>query len=312
MKLQNKRICVTGGAGFIGSHLCRKLLKMNNKVGIVDNFSTGSSDNLKGIEKQLEIVRADIRDQNAIEHILRKSDIVYHLAAISSPKKCQEDLNLALEVNVEGATNVLSCCLDSQRVIFPSSITVYGSPKYVPIDEQQPPEPGDLYSITKLTDEYLVKMYSRRYGFSFTILRLCNTYGPCQGADFLIPALIRQGLTESQIKIWDPNPVRDFVFVEDVISAFVKAIEAEPAKNEIFNIGSGQGFSAGRIADLISNFLGTTWLDVHKPQLVSPKLIAHTGKFRAFAEWKSKTCIENGLRTTVEYSKKLIRGGKRR
>lgn len=308
MKLKNKKICITGGAGFLGSHLCRKLVSANNRVIVLDNFSTGSMDNLEGLEREIEIIKADIRDLSAIRDALSRSDIVYHLAAIANLRTCSQDLDLAFEVNVGGTKNVLSCCSNVERVVFPSSITVYGSAKYVPIDEEHPIEPLDPYSVTKLIDEYLIKMYNIQHGIPFTITRNCNAFGPNQIRDFLIPTLITQGLVEKQIEIWDPRPVRDFIFVDDVISAFIRVVESEATRNQICNLGTGRGFSAGELADIISNLLGVTWVDAKKPQAVSPKLVSNATKIRALTEWKPETSMEAGLRMTVEYWKDFLLG----
>lgn len=306
MILTNKVVCITGGAGFLGSNLCRKLIEANNKVIIIDNFSLGSMDNLKDIEKDVEIITADIRFPDTIKDAIKRSDIIYHFAAISNLRTCREHIELAYDVNINGTANVLSLSSDAERVVFASSITVYGSANYLPINEECRLEPLDPYSFTKVAGEYIVKMYSLKYNIPFVITRNCNIFGPYQKIDFLIPTLISQGLTNKEIQIWDPRPVRDYLFVEDAVSAFIRMVESEAAKNEFFNLGSGHCFSSGELADIISNLLGVRWVDVKKPQPVSPKLVSENKKIYALTGWKPEYNVMIGLEDTIKYYKSII------
>ena len=306
MKLKNKIVCVTGGAGFLGSNLCRKLVEVNNKVIIIDNFSLGSMDNLKGIENDVEIITADIRFPETIKDAIKRSEIIYHFAAISNLNICRKQIELAYDINVNGTANVLSLCSDAERVFFSSSITIYGNTNNIPVDEESKLDPLDPYSFTKVAGEYIVKMYSSQYNIPFVITRNCNIFGPYQKIDFLIPTLITQGLKDKEIQIWDPRPVRDYLFVDDAVPAFIRMVESEAAKNEVFNLGSGSCFSSGELAEIISNLLGVRWVDIKKPQPVSPKLATETKKINALTGWKSEYNIMTGLENTIEYFKREV------
>lgn len=310
MKIEGKTICVTGAAGFLGCHLCRKLVSQGAKVIALDNFSVGQRQNLREIEKELEIVEADVRDIQSLKNPIKSSQIAVHLAGIAMPRTCQQNLGLAFDVNVKGTANILSLCSDVERVIFLSSIMVYGEPRYLPIDDRHPLDGRDSYSITKIMSEYLLKAYHYVQGIPFTIIRNSNTFGPGQSADYLIPTFIIQGLTQKKIEIWDPKVIRDFLYVDDTVEAITRVLESEASSCEIMNLGSGQGVATGELADFVCRLLDTTWSDVKKPSPVSSKLISDITKIKALTGWEPKISLEEGLQRTIEYYKSTLAGVK--
>ncbi len=306
MKIENKTVCVTGAGGFLGSHLCRRLLGVAAKVIALDNFTIGQREKLTGIERELEIVNADIREPDTLKSALERSEIVFHLAAIANPRTCQTDFNLAFDVNVKGTANVLSVCSKVERIVCISSMMVYGEPKYLPIDEKHPIDGRDPYSISKIMCEYLFKVYHHTQGIPFTIIRNTNGFGPGQSKDYLIPTLVFQGLTQKQIEIWDPRPIRDFLYVDDAVEAFLGVVESDAALNEVVNLGRGHGISTGELADLISKMLGVSWVDVKKSTQVSGKLVCDISKLQALTGWEPKVSLEEALKKTIEYWKELL------
>lgn len=306
MKIEGKTICVTGAGGFLGRHLCPKLASQGAKVIALDNFTVGRKQNLEGIKNQLEIVEADVRDVQSLKNVIEKSQAIIHLAAIANPRTCQKDFGLAFDINIRGTANILSLCSNMERVVFLSSIMVYGEPKYLPIDDRHPLDGRDSYSISKIMPEYLFKAYHYVQGIPFTIIRNSNTFGPGQANDYLIPTLIIQALTQKRIEIWDPRIIRDFLYVDDTVEAIIKVLEAESTANEIMNLGRGQGIATGELADIVCKLLDSQWIDVKKPSPVSSKLISDISKIKALTGWEPKVSLEEGLRKSIEYYKLTV------
>ena len=309
MKLTGKTVCVTGAAGFLGRHLSVKLLERGAKVIALDNFAIGPQDALADISGDLSICHADIRDPDTIKAPLSQADVVYHLAAIANPRTCQKNFPLAFDVNVRGTEHVLEACRHVERIVFLSSIMVYGEPRYLPIDDRHPLDGRDPYAASKKICEELVKICNQIHKVPFTIVRNSNSFGPYQSDDYLIPTLIRQGLESGVIEIWDPRTIRDFLFVDDTVEALINTVETEAASGEIINLGSGLGVSAGELADFIAERLGVTWVDAKKPAAVSSKLIADTSKVKALTGWQQQVALEEGLTRTIEYFRGIVPGG---
>ena len=301
MRLEGKKVCVTGAAGFLGRHLSASLLAQGAEVIALDNFEIGSQDAFNGSQKGLTVCNADIRDIDSIKDALAQADVVYHLAAIANPRTCQRDFPLAFDVNIKGTENVLDASHHVERIVFLSSIMVYGEPRYLPIDDRHPLDGRDPYAASKKISEELVKICGEIHKVPFTIVRNSNSFGPFQSSDYLIPTLIGQGLNDGEIEIWDPRTVRDFLFVDDTVGALVSIVESEAATGETVNLGSGLGVSAGELADYISAKLGVAWVDAKKPAAVSSKLIADTNKVKALTGWRQQVSLEEGLDRTIEY-----------
>ena len=306
MNLKNKTICVTGGAGFIGSALCRELVSKGSKVISLDNYSTGKLENLKELESQIEIVKADITDLKSLEKPLSQSQVIYHLAAVENRQTCQKNPRLAFENNINGTSNVLSLCSNAERVVFMSSEMVYGESRYLPIDEKHPMDGREVYAVSKIADEYLCKAYNFAQNVPFTIIRNFNTFGPKQSQTSLIPSLIMEGLTKNQIEVWAPGVVRDFLYIDNCVDALVKVVESESAKNEIVNVGSGKGITTGEVAEIICKYLNVAWIDLKKPMPEGAKFISDTKKIKSLTDWKPKISLEKGLERTIEYYKSII------
>jgi len=306
MKIEGKTVCVTGAGGFIGSHLCRSLVDRGTRVLALDDFSIGQKERLVDIEDRLEIVNADIRNPDSLKEPVEKSQVVYALAAIANPRTCQKNFGLVCDVNIMGTANILMHCSDVERVVFLSTIMVYGEPKYLPIDDRHPIDARDPYSISKIMCEYFFKAYHYMNNLPFTIIRNSNTFGPGQDKDYLIPTLILEGLTKGQIEIWDPRVIRDFLYIDNCVEALIKVVESESAVNEIMNLGSGQGIATGELADIVCRYTGATWIDAKKPSPVSSKLISDISKLKALTGWEPKVSLEEGMKRSIEYYKSVI------
>ena len=251
---------VTGGAGFIGSHLTRELLKSGAGIRIFDNFSTGQRSNLTDIATNVEIREGDIRDIDAVAHVLRGAEVVYHYAAIPSVPRSVADPRTTMDVGVAGTLNILLAAREAncRRVVLASSSAVYGDNPASPKREDMVPRPLSPYAVSKLTDEHLGKVFHQIYALETVALRYFNVYGPNQ--DFhshyaaAIPKFIDALNHSVQPTIFgDGNQTRDFVFVEDVVRANLLAAATPEAAGHVFNVASQQATKIGSLVNRSPN-----------------------------------------------------------
>ena len=305
-KIEDKTVCVTGAAGFIGSSLCRGLLKKGANIIALDKFSGWQRDNLKEIEKDIEIVRADITDINSLRDPISRSQIVFHLAAIDNRVTCRENFPLVFDVNIKGTFNVASLCSNLDRMVYMSSNMVYGEQRYLPIDENHPLDGRDPYAVSKITSEYLFKAFDFIQDLPYTIVRNFNTFGPRQNIESLIPSIIMEGLTKDQIDVWTPSVLRDFQYVEDCTDALIEIVESDSTLHEIVNLGSGRGTTTGELANIVCEYLNTSWVDLKKPAPESSKFVSDITKIQALTKWKPRMTLEEGLRRTIDYYRETV------
>ncbi len=258
---KNKSVLVTGGAGFIGSHIVEKLVELEARVTVFDNFSTGSLSNLKSVLPFISIVCADIRSAYSITRAARGKEIIFHEAAFISVPLSLEQPRLCYEVNVEGTRNVLEACrINSVKsFVFASSCAVYGNTQKANI-EDDPINPLTPYAKSKADGEILCKEYSERYGFSASSLRYFNVYGDRQRADGEYAAVVakfkRNLVSKEPITIFGTGKqTRDFVTVFDVVIANLKIAMFDDLKGDVFNIGSGKGINLLDLVDKLEQDL---------------------------------------------------------
>jgi len=243
---------VTGGAGFIGSHLAGELLHLGS-VTVVDDFSTGSPDNLAHLPpKDLQVLRGSITDMPFLRRALEGADAVFHLAAIASVQKSLADPARNHEVNATGTLNVLMAARETgvRKVIFASSAAVYGDAAVHPVDESLCPAPLSPYAASKVTGEHLCAVFTARYGLETTSLRYFNVYGPrqdpCAEYAAVVPRFLVRALAgRPPVMYGDGTQTRDFVYVGDVVRGTILALQRGAAG--VYNIGSGE---ATRVSDL--------------------------------------------------------------
>jgi nucleoside-diphosphate-sugar epimerase len=238
---------VTGGAGFIGSHLVRALCGRGDQVRVIDNLSTGRGENLAGVKADLVV--ADIRDQAALARAMRDAEQVFHLAAMISVPESMADPVGCYDANVIGTVDVLQAARDAgaRRMVLSSSCAVYGDTTG-PVGEDAPPQPLSPYAASKLAMEDAGRLFAAAFGMGVVSLRYFNVYGPRQSPDSpyaaAIPIFIRQLLAGVAPTIYgDGGQTRDFVYVEDVVRANLLASSAEAVSGDILNIGGGRSIS---------------------------------------------------------------------
>jgi UDP-glucose 4-epimerase len=254
-KMKNKKILVTGGAGFIGSNLVKKLVENENLVTVLDDFSSGYRSNLK-LFSSIRIIKGDVRDKNTMEIAMQGIEIVFHLAASVGNKRSIDNPIADAEINVLGTINILEAARKEgvHKIVTSSSAGIFGELKTIPIKEDHPIEPDSPYGCTKLCEEKLCLSYSKLYDIEVICLRYFNVYGQNQRFDAygnVIPIFVFRMLRNEPILIYgDGEQTRDFVHVNDVVQANIKAAEIEGISGA-FNIASGNRVTINRLVEII-------------------------------------------------------------
>jgi len=300
------KILVTGGAGFIGSHIVDAYLEAGHQVLVIDNLSTGRRENLN---PKAKFYLMDIRDPE-IEKVFREEEIevVNHQAAQMDVRKSVEDPLFDASVNVLGSLNLLQNCVKYgvRKFIFASTGgAVYGEQDYFPADEEHPLRPLSPYGVTKLTVEKYLHFYHQVYGLKYLILRYSNVYGPRQnpyGEAGVVAIFTRKFLTREQPIInGDGEQTRDFVFVGDVVNANLSALNYDGC--DYFNIGTGVETTVNQIFRLLKQLTGAQVEERHGPPKEGEqrRSVLECSKARRILGWKAKVPLEEGLRRTVRY-----------
>jgi len=297
MGLKGKSILVTGASGFVGKHLVEELRSQGAEVFALDS---------RGPDP------IDIRNWQAVKGFgskLGRLDLVYHLAALMFVPYSFENPRETYEVNVLGTLNVLELCRLQRvpKLVFASSY-VYGEPQYLPVNEEHPLNPGSPYARSKVLGEDLCKAYHEDYGLRCTMMRVFNIYGEGQSGDSLIPSILRQ-LPSGKVELMDPEPRRDFLYVTDVVQAYLRAGEYDRAGFNVFNIGSGASYSVDDIVRLVLQAWGREAEIRYRHQRRKSEVMDVVADFRkAKTElgWEPRVTLEQGIRRYVEWSKKSL------
>jgi len=294
------KFAVTGGAGFIGSYLVKKLISENHQVIVIDNFHTGKEENLKQIIKCVEIQKTDIRDFNQLKKILKKVDGVFHKAALTTVPESfikPEEYN---DVNVVGTDNIFKIAKEyNLKVVYASSSSVYGNTEKIPIKEDFPRNPINPYGKTKLDDEYLAEKYSSE-NLDVIGLRYFNVYGIGQTGSYagvITQFLNRLKENKPPIINGEGNQIRDFVYVKDVAQVNLVAMKSN-VKKGFFNIGSGKTISIKKLAKIMIDLSGLDLEPIFDKKLEGDieKSQADTYLTSKMLGWKSETILKDGLK----------------
>lgn len=305
------RALVTGGAGFIGSHIVEELLRRGDTVRVLDNFSTGTFQNLAALQGNLEILEGDLRDDGIVKTALKDVELVFHLAAFISVSQSMIDPETCFTVNVGGTVTLLEAArkAGTHKVVISSSTAVYGDADVFPTTEETPLRPLSPYALSKQVNELYARLYTHTLGLPVTALRYYNVYGPRQRPDSdyaaAIPIFVRQLVSGEPLTIYgDGKQSRDFIFVKDVVHANLLAASSDSA-GEVFNICTGHETNLLDLLEELSEisprqpqvcFKASRPGDIYR-SLGSPDKAAVLLGFRA------ETSLADGLAQTIEWMK---------
>ncbi|ASJ11348.1 nucleoside-diphosphate sugar epimerase [Thermococcus sp. P6] len=301
--MKNKLIVVTGGAGFIGSHIAWELVK-DNEVVVIDNLHTGKEEN---VPPGAKLLKADIRDYGAVREVIGESDYVFHEAAQVSVVESIRDPLFTEEVNVLGTLNVLRALLEGHgKLVFASSAAVYGNNPNLPLRETEKPDPLSPYGVTKAAAEMYLRVFHELYGLPVVALRYFNVFGPRQGTNQyagVISIFINRALKNEPLVIFgDGKQTRDFIYVKDVVRANVLAAESGRSNGRVFNVATGRDTSVLELATKVIEITGARspiLFDKPRPGDVRHSL-ADIREIRKLG-FEPEFSLEEGLKETVKW-----------
>jgi UDP-glucose 4-epimerase len=308
---ESVRYLVTGGAGFIGSHLAERLLRDGHRVRVLDDFSTGRRANLAfgADDPRLEVVEGDIRDAARVRAAMGDIEGVFHQAALVSVPRSVACPRLSLEINALGTLTVFDAARETgvPRVVFASSAAVYGAAGRLPLAETSPPAPTSPYGLDKLYTEQLAALYRELFGFEAVALRYFNVFGPRQDPSSPYAGVIsifrdRLAVGEAVTVFGDGEQTRDFVYVEDVVAANLAAMTAPAGVGAVYNVGRGERVSLNQLLAMLGDILGRRPVVAYQPP--RPGDIRHSqGDISAIQSalgWAPRWNVPSGLSALVE------------
>lgn len=303
------KVLITGGAGFIGSHLCERYINKDHTVFCLDNFSTGNILNIRHLLdfKNFKLIKGDILDKSIVNELSKEADVVFHLAAQIHVDKSYIEPRLTYDVNVKGTQNILEAArmYDVKKVIYASSSEVYGTAQKVPMDENHLLNPPHPYGASKLAADRMCNAYMKTYGMNIKIIRSFNTFGPRQrsiGYGGVISIFTRRVLNNLPPIIYGQGlQSRDYTYVDDIINAY-ESIESNPNCGPV-NLGTGRDIKIKDLAQTIIDISGKKLKAVHiEPRIGEiDRLIADTTKAKEILGWEAKISLEEGLKKYYEW-----------
>jgi UDP-glucose 4-epimerase len=315
-EFRGRNVLITGGLGFIGSNLARRLVNNGASVTLVDSLIPeygGNFFNIAGLEYKLKVNISDVRDEHSMRYLVQGQDYLFNLAGQSSHMDSMTDPYTDLEINCRAQLSILEACRKYNRnvkVIFASTRQLYGRPDYLPVDEKHPIRPADVNGINKMSGEWFHILYNNVHGIRACALRLTNTIGPRMrvkdARQTFIGIWIRLLLQGEPFEVWGGEQLRDFTYVEDTVDAFLLAASRNEANGQIFNLGGNRAISLKETADLLVEAGGGGRYTIKK----YPEERKHIDIGDYYADyrhiesklgWKPRTPLDEALRKTVEF-----------
>ena len=311
-----KKILITGGLGFIGSNLARRLLGLGARITLVDSLIPeygGNHANVVDFANKVSISITDVRDPHAMRHLIKGQDFLFNLAGQTSHLDSMADPHTDLEINCRAQLSILEACRSENpgiRVVFASTRQIYGKPDWLPVDENHMIRPTDVNGIYKLAGEWYHILYSRVHGIRACWLRLTNTYGPGMrikdARQTFLGIWIRKALEGQAFEIWEGGQKRDFTYIEDCVDALLLAAAFPEAEGEIFNLGGCEVVTLRELGDLLREVEPLARYELHtfpadRKAIDIGDFYADFSKIRDRLGWRPQTDLRSGLQKTVEY-----------
>ncbi|HQE93106.1 MAG TPA: NAD-dependent epimerase/dehydratase family protein [Anaerolineae bacterium] len=316
--LKGQRVLVTGGAGFVGSNLVRRLVAEDAEVTILDDFFTGRLENLRGIAPEAyRLVRGSVTDSELVRQLVSEAEFIFHLAArniIASTRNPYEDF----KTNIGGTLNVLLAARDChpQRVLYTSSVSVYGNPRYLPINEDDRISLLTPYAVSKYSGEGYCQAFYESYGVPVVVVRYSNVYGPWQDPQNPYCGVVAKFMQRAQAGMpleihGDGQQTRDFTFVEDAVEATIQAALSPKSEGEVFNIGTGVETSVEALAHLVSDLYGLELSPLHIDRRDIDNIrrrVVNIEKIRRILRWTPNVTLAKGLYRTQHWNEEHTLG----
>jgi len=313
--MEREKVLVTGGSGFIGGQLIPKLLDARYDVYSLERYVTGRY--VLGAQRLVKTVFGDLRDYFTIRDLIRRiqPDVLIHLASISAVSYSYDHPNEVLDTNLSGTVNLAESCLHEvprfKHFIFAGTSEEYGNQEKLPIKENAELRPNSPYAVSKVAADKYLQYMRDAYDFPITVMRSFNTYGRKDNTHFVVERITTQMLKEKAVMLGDPTPIRDLLYVDDHVRAYLTCLENEKAIGEAFNFCTGRGVSIKQLVDLLrelTNFKGeVVWDTIPKRPLDISKLVGDNSKAKRLLGWKPKYALEKGLKMTVDFWKKQLK-----
>jgi UDP-glucose 4-epimerase len=319
---RGKNVLITGGLGFIGSNLARRLLDVGAEVTLVDSLIPeygGNLFNIEGIEDRLRVNISDVRDEHSMRYLVQGQDYIFNLAGQTSHLDSMQDPFTDLEINSRAQLSILEMCRKynpTVKIVFASTRQIYGKPDYLPVDEKHPISPVDVNGINKLAGEWYHILYNNVYGIRACALRLTNTYGPGMrikdARQTFLGIWIKLLLEGKPFEIWEGQQLRDFNYVDDAVDAFLLAAECEKADGQIFNLGGDEAISLHDLGNLLIEINGkgkfiTKNFPAERKRIDIGDYYSDYRKIKNELGWIPKISLREGLARTLEFYKKYHR-----
>ena len=311
-----KRVMITGGLGFIGSNLARRLVDLGAEVTLVDSLIPeygGNWFNIADIEDRVEVNISDVRDEHSMKYLVQNQDYLFNLAGQTSHLDSMHDPFEDLDINAKSQLFILEACRHHNadiKIIFASTRQIYGKPKYLPVDETHPLSPVDVNGVNKLAGEWYHLLYNTVYDIRTAVLRLTNTIGPRMrvrdARQTFLGVWIRLLVEGKPFEVWEGNQLRDFTYVDDAVDAFLMAAASDDANGKIFNLGGDRVVSLKELADLLVAIHGGGAYEVRefpkdRKRIDIGDYYADCSLVRSTLGWEPKVVLPESLRRTLEY-----------
>lgn len=316
-RFANKRAMITGGLGFIGSNLARRLVGLGAKVVLVDSLIPGCGGNLfniSGIEDKVKVHIADVRHENNMTHLVRGQDYIFNLAGQGSHIDSMRDPYTDLELNCRSHLSILEACRKYNpdvKIVYASTRQIYGRPNYLPVDEGHPLHPTDVNGINKMAGELYHLLYHKVYGIRTTSLRLTNTYGPRMvvkhSRQTFLGWFIRLAIEGEEIPIFgDGHQKRDLTYIDDAVDAFLRAAADEKATGQVFNLGGLKPISLLELTEMLIEICGGgryrfVPFPPERKRIDIGDFYADYSKITRTLGWRPTIPLREGLKRTVEF-----------